>query len=241
MKYKQILFGLMPALLVLFSVFFFPNSALAATLFLSPASGSFTVGENFTVNVLLNTAGVNIEAVDIYSLRYNPTILQVQDGVTSTTGVQISPGTLLPTTALNSVNATAGTIQFSQLNLEGGYYNGTGTLASITFKALAAGTSAVTIDFSPGSTSDSNTSDTTSTDRLTGVTNGTYTVSGIPAQSTRFSIGDTVEATTTINVRATPSVSGTLLGAQTQGAQGTVVGGPTYANGYHWWQINYNT
>ncbi|MDO8471198.1 MAG: Ig-like domain-containing protein [bacterium] len=58
--------------------------------------------------------------------------------------------------------------------------------------------------------------------------------------STKFVIGDRVQVTATLNVRSTPSTSGTILGTQTPGALGTVIGGPTYASGYHWWQVNYD-
>ncbi|MDO8520546.1 MAG: SH3 domain-containing protein [bacterium] len=58
--------------------------------------------------------------------------------------------------------------------------------------------------------------------------------------STKFAIDDRAETTATVNVRSTPSTSGVLLGTQATGAQGTVVGGPTAANGYDWWQVNYD-
>lgn len=40
-------------------------------------------------------------------------------------------------------------------------------------------------------------------------------------------------------MRATPSTSGTLLATQPDGTLGT--GGPTTADGYTWWNINYDT
>jgi len=59
--------------------------------------------------------------------------------------------------------------------------------------------------------------------------------------STKFNINDRVQTTAALNVRATPSILGTLLGTQPISALGAVIGGPTYASGYHWWQINYDT
>jgi len=56
-----------------------------------------------------------------------------------------------------------------------------------------------------------------------------------------FSIGDRVQASSNLNVRSTPSTSGTLVGTQTVGALGSVVGGPTTADGYTWWNINYDS
>jgi len=59
--------------------------------------------------------------------------------------------------------------------------------------------------------------------------------------STKFAINDMVQTNANLNVRATPSSSGTLLGAQPTGAYGTVVGGPTFADTYWWWNINYDS
>lgn len=61
------------------------------------------------------------------------------------------------------------------------------------------------------------------------------------AFSQKFNIGDRVYVTSgPLNVRATPSLSGTSLGTQATNAQGTVTGGPTSADGYVWWNINYD-
>ncbi len=62
-----------------------------------------------------------------------------------------------------------------------------------------------------------------------------------PTPSTKFIVGDRVQTTTSLNVRSTPSTSGASLGTQTSGVLGTVTSGPTAANGYNWWNINYDT
>jgi chitodextrinase len=71
----------------------------------------------------------------------------------------------------------------------------------------------------------------------------TVTVSNtITPPSTRFSLNDRVQVTIgTLNVRSTASTAGTLLGQQPVGALGTVIGGPTAANGFIWWNVNYDT
>ncbi|KKT40126.1 MAG: Exoglucanase A [Candidatus Giovannonibacteria bacterium GW2011_GWA2_44_13b] len=62
------------------------------------------------------------------------------------------------------------------------------------------------------------------------------------AISAKFVIGDRVQVSSgPLNVRATPSISGTILGVQATGAFGTVIGGSVSADGYNWWQINYAT
>ncbi|MFC1615153.1 chitobiase/beta-hexosaminidase C-terminal domain-containing protein, partial [Patescibacteria group bacterium] len=66
----------------------------------------------------------------------------------------------------------------------------------------------------------------------------TYTI--IPS-STTFNITDKVQTTSNLSVRATATASGTLLGTETLGNLGTVIGGPTYADTYHWWQVQYDS
>lgn len=61
-----------------------------------------------------------------------------------------------------------------------------------------------------------------------------------PPPSTKFSIGSRAQATANLNVRQTPSLSGAFLGLQPTGRQGTVIGGPTFADGYSWWQMDYD-
>ena len=59
--------------------------------------------------------------------------------------------------------------------------------------------------------------------------------------NTKFIIGDRVQTTATLNVRATPSINGALLGTQSTGALGIVIGGPVAADdGFNWWNINYD-
>jgi peptidoglycan hydrolase-like protein with peptidoglycan-binding domain len=60
------------------------------------------------------------------------------------------------------------------------------------------------------------------------------------ASTTAFAIGDAVQTTAKLNVRATPSTKGKLLGTEAKGAQGAIIGGPTIANGYTWWDIAFS-
>ncbi len=65
----------------------------------------------------------------------------------------------------------------------------------------------------------------------------TITVAAAPPA---FVIGDRVQTTANLNVYATASTSGTILGQQQLGNLGTVVGGPTTVNGVVWWNIDYD-
>src|SRR3989344_4745057 len=176
-----------------------------ATLALSPSISSPSVGSSFNVNVTLNTAGNPVDGVDIYSIRFNPAVLQINDANASLPGVQISPGSLMTNTAINTVNNTAGTIQFSQSTTGGTSFTGSGTLATINFQATAAGVSAVTFDFTLGSTSD---------------TNGSYTVTAVVVDSTPPTVsissptaGATVSGTS-VTVAATASDNVGVMGVQ---------------------------
>ncbi len=59
--------------------------------------------------------------------------------------------------------------------------------------------------------------------------------------STKFRAGEKVKVTSNLNVRATASTNGTLLGTQPLGSTGTIVGGPTNNNGFNWWNVNYDS
>ena len=150
-----------------------------ATLTLNPSSNSVTVNNTFTVNIILNTAGQTAYGADINLLRFNPSILQVVDADAGTTGVQIAQGTLMSFVITNSVNNTAGTIQFSQLATPGSTFSGIGTLATITFRAVSVGTSNVTFDFTLGSGTDTNVAGLGG-DLLASVVNGSYSGTAVP-------------------------------------------------------------
>jgi peptidoglycan hydrolase-like protein with peptidoglycan-binding domain len=153
----------------------FAASASAATLVLSPSAQAVNVGDTFTVQVLLDTQGQPIDGVDLQALNYNPYNLQVQDADLSTVGAQIQPGTLMPNTVANTVDTTNGKIVFSQITNGGSTYTGSGVLATVTFKALVAGTANVTFGFTPGVTTDSNVA-SKGNDILSSVINGVFTI-----------------------------------------------------------------
>lgn len=59
-----------------------------------------------------------------------------------------------------------------------------------------------------------------------------------PSSSLRA--GDRVATVSTLNVRGSASTAGVNLGTQNTGARGTLQSGPVVANGYNWWNINYD-
>lgn len=145
------------------------GTAEAATLSLSPATQTLNVGDNFNVDINLDTQGQTVDGVDVNALRFNPALLQIQ-------GSQITPGALMSDTLVNSINNITGVIIFSQVPTGGTTYTGSGKLATVVFKALAAGTANVTFDYTSGLTTDSNVASNGS-DILTSVISGNYTIS----------------------------------------------------------------
>src|SRR3989344_2928098 len=83
-----------------------------------------------------------------------------------------------------------------------------------------------------------------STARLFDLTTGQLTEVGKAYRDFRtvatFSPGDRVKTTARLNVRATPSGSGTLIGTVPLGSLGTIVGGPTKTANYTFWQIDWD-
>ena len=148
-----------------------PNAELA----LSPTSKVVKVGDTFSADILLNTGSKPVDGVDVYALHYDPTILKVIDDSSSKSGVQIMPGTIMAVNSYNQVDAKTGTIKFSQIAGGGKTYQGSGVLATIHFKALAAGTAFLKFDFTQGSTVDSNAA-YHGKDQLTKVVDAIYTV-----------------------------------------------------------------
>jgi peptidoglycan hydrolase-like protein with peptidoglycan-binding domain len=132
------------------------SASQTATLSLSPASRSIAVGDEFSVEIILDTGGNAVDGVDIHYLNYKPQYLEVQDADAGLAGVQIKPGSLFPSTMTNKVDTVAGKIDFSQITRAGGKYTGSGVLATITFKVVGVDTPDVHFDFSAGNTRDSN-------------------------------------------------------------------------------------
>ncbi len=209
----------------------------AATLTLSPSSGTHADGEIFSVDILLDTQGQAVDAVDIDALNYDTTLLSVVDEDSGTSGVQISPGTLFGSTNFNVVNTSSGAIQFSQATGSGTKFTGAGTLATVQFQVIGDGNAS--LSFTTGGTNNTNVAQD-GNNVLTQALGGTYTVGDAGSPSTKFTIGQEIEITgSTVNVRSTPD--GSVLGIQTNGNRGTVIGGPVFASNFWRWEIDFDT
>jgi len=171
---------------ILFSFLGLVNFANAATLSLSPSSGSYSLGQIFTVKILLNTIGKKIDGVDIFSLNYDPAYLEVQDENSGTSGIQILPGSLMPMTLANSVDISTGKIIFSQITAGGTTFsNNTGqTLTTIRFKVLKESDTSVYFDFIENGTTETNIA-SGGLDILSTVTNGNYGPTATPLEPSK--------------------------------------------------------
>ncbi|MBX4187888.1 MAG: hypothetical protein KW793_02005 [Candidatus Doudnabacteria bacterium] len=189
------------------------DASVTTSLKLTPTSKIVGLNQNFTVDVTLDTGGENIDGLDITFLRFNPSILQVVDSDLVAAGTQIAATSLIPSTLSNSVNNPAGTIQLSQTTTGGSTFNGSGKIATITFKAIAAGTSSVTFDYISGQTTDTNVS-ALGTDKLSVVQNSSVTVDvNVPTVSITNPIASST-VTGTINISANASDNQGVAGVQ---------------------------
>lgn len=166
---------LLPMLLI--NVLALPAIGWAASLEISPASGTFEEGEVVMVSILLNTNNHPIDGVDIHYLTYDPLRLQVLDADPQKEGIQITPGTLMPVNVFNEVYSQKGQIAFSQLTAGGQRFknNHAQPLATFQAKVLEPGTTQIRIDFVPGNTKDSNVVAFAEEDLLERVQNAHYT------------------------------------------------------------------
>ncbi len=159
------------------ALLFVTSTASAATLSISPSSGTYSSGSTFTVNVMLNTSGAQIDGVDLRYLRFTPGVLQVVDSNPNMSGVQVTPGSLMPTTLTNTVDNAAGLITFSQVVAGGQHYTGAGTLLSITFQAVSGGTPSLSFDAVSGRTTDTNVA-SAGAEVLTSASSASFSITG---------------------------------------------------------------
>jgi hypothetical protein len=178
--------------LILLLVVAVSKEAYAATLNLSPATGVYSAGSTFTVSVVVNTAGQSVNAAD-GTLGFNPKELSV-------VAVSRASSIFNLWTTEPAFSNAAGTVSFSGGSPTG--YSGTvGTVMTVTFRTVAAGTPHIT--FSTGSVL---AADGKGTNVLTSMGSGSYTIS---AQSTTPHEETIVEFVPQADTPAAPKVTST--------------------------------
>lgn len=150
---------------VLSGVFLYAQAASAATLSLTPPTGVYSVGGTFSARVVVNTGGKPINAAE-GELTYNPKELQV---------VGVSKGGSIFSLWTIEPKYSGGKISFGG-GSPSGYTGSNGTVVSITFRALGAGTPKV--NFTSGSVL---AADGQGTNVLSSMQGGTYTVNAATA------------------------------------------------------------
>ena len=167
----------------------------AASLSLSPSFGTHETGDTFTVDLKVDTGGEGAMTVDSV-IKFDSTRLEVSS---------VSAGSFMTDMQKSLDNGTGSlTIyNFSSQPLTSAV--GGGVLASIVFKAKAAGTASVTFVCEAGAATDSSVWNVAAEDILTcgSIGSGSYTISGVAAAD---AVDDEAEPTTSVAAAtATPS------------------------------------
>ncbi|MBP8590929.1 LPXTG cell wall anchor domain-containing protein [Candidatus Shapirobacteria bacterium] len=110
----------------------------------SPAATTIKVGETLAVVVEINTGGKNINSADAV-IAFDSGLLEV---------ISVGEGLFFPTTT--SDTSVLGEIKIYGIADSNAPKTGTGTLATINFRAKKAGTARLTFSCQSGSTADSN-------------------------------------------------------------------------------------
>ncbi|MEK7465288.1 MAG: cohesin domain-containing protein [Patescibacteria group bacterium] len=163
--------------LIVFSVVFFlpaisfgADTKNGASLYIAPASGSFTVGNTFSISFYLNTADHFINAVDA-EILFPPDKLQVVSPSAASSFIQV--WMVAPT-----FSNAQGSLHFQGVVPAPGINTDAGLISTVTFRVKSAGT--VLIKFSDKSRVLLN--DGRGTDILNKTTNGIYTLTLPPPE-----------------------------------------------------------
>lgn len=117
------------------------GAAHAATLSFSPSSGSYKIGDTFSVNILVSTAGQAMNAVS--------GIISFPEDKLQATSVSKSGSIINLWVQEPSFSNSAGTIDFEGIVLNPGFTGSAGKIISISFKTKVSGSAA--LSFSSGS------------------------------------------------------------------------------------------
>lgn len=161
--------------IIFYSLIFgvFPAYAMAATLSLSPVSGTFNKNCSFALDINLDTVGAQTDGTDAI-LLYDSSRF---------TATSISAGTIYSDYPGNNIDDAQGKVTVSGLASISQAFSGTGTLAKVNFMVkdtAPVGVSQIKFDFDANNktkTTDSNVVERgTVADVLSSVTNGNYTI-----------------------------------------------------------------
>jgi len=179
----------------------YSQAVSAATLEFSPATGSYSTNENFNVEIKVDTSSQDTQSTDAV-IEFDTTLLSVEN---------VTYGSFYPTVLHSEQN---GKLYISGVvNDAASVKNGAGTLATVSFKGLTAGTATLSFVCTTGRTDDSNVSknDLDATDLLvcSSLVEGSYTLSGSTVSTpTPTSTTDTGTGTDTGTTTGTEYLDG---------------------------------
>jgi len=149
------------------------NVASAADFWIAPASDTYKMECEYSVNIMIDTEGVDSNAADAV-IEFNPAEIEFIDQVTNMPGTQVKPGTTYQMYPGNVINETEGRVYLTGFNVIGGY-NGSGVYGSLVFRSKPGITStSFNFYYVVGGSTDSNIADMLSNDILDGVAGASY-------------------------------------------------------------------
>ncbi|HLZ27087.1 MAG TPA: cohesin domain-containing protein [Chloroflexota bacterium] len=126
-----------------------PPTTTGVALALSPPMASHIVGDVFSLALVLDGGGQDLDGVEAH-LRFDPAKLQVADA-TGSPALSIASGSVFDLTLVNHVDSVAGQIDFVAGTLGAPGPGGVANLAVVTFKAInPTDTSGTTVSFATG-------------------------------------------------------------------------------------------
>ncbi|KPJ56322.1 hypothetical protein AMJ49_05155 [Parcubacteria bacterium DG_74_2] len=157
-------------ILAAFSILPQAAGAAGASLYLSPSSGSFFVGNTFNVSVFVNTGGENVNAVDV-DLKFDPTKLQVASPTAGKSFIEVW-------VAQPTYSNTKGILSFMGGIPSPGINTSAGLVSTVTFRVISPGETSII--FSDSSKVLRN--DPDGTDILTSTGRGVYNLLVLPPE-----------------------------------------------------------
>lgn len=168
--YKTSAISVSTVLISLIAFFLFPLKADAATMSLSPYSGSYKVGQTFSVSVYVGSSDQAMNAVS-GAVSFSRDVLEI-------TSLSKSGSILNLWVQEPSFSNSNGSINFEGVVYNPGYTGNSGKILTVTFRAKAEGTASVS--FSSGSVL---ANDGEGTNILTGLGKATFTIGpGTPVE-----------------------------------------------------------
>ncbi|HEX5478942.1 MAG TPA: hypothetical protein VFY79_04410 [Dehalococcoidia bacterium] len=229
-------FLLLACALCLFASLAAPPSGAEAsssgTLVLNAPDGQPSAGETFAVTIDLNNAA-GVHEFNAY-LLYNPNVVQVLDADPSTSGTQVLPGPFPGGGSVTANSAAGGSIQYAYALPGNAEATGSGTIATVQFRALRDGDAGLqwgTVTAADGTGAAGSIS--TSVDGVSvgggssAAATGTPVVTDTPASTATAGPTDTATAAASDTPASTATIAGSATATPTGTRTATVTRTPT--------------